>query len=281
MNANDTITSKQLVFIIVGAQIAVGVFSLPHLVAIEARQDAWLAVLLGAALPFAVLLIIERLGRRMPEAGFVGMNHLLFGRWLGSVIVFLFAAYVVLFQGIVVRLFSELTSIFLLPCTPLPITIFLVLVGVVYVINKGARVVARVNEILFWIIFALLLLLLLPLVNADYTNLLPAGEAGLACITRGALVSSFSYAGVEILLVFYFLVGRKEEVIKAGILGLSFTTVVYLVVTLVCILVWGHELLQIINWPALSMLKTVKLAVLERPEFFLLAVWVGVGGVPP
>ncbi|MGS0765547.1 GerAB/ArcD/ProY family transporter [Syntrophomonas curvata] len=280
MNDRDTITSKQLVFIIIGAQVATGVFSLPHLASTEAGQDAWLAVLLGAMTPLLALLVIERLGRRMPEAGFVGMNYLLFGRWLGAVMVFLFTVYAVFFQAVVVRIFAEITNIFLLPRTPLPVIVLLVLIGAVYVINKGARVVARVNEILFWVVLPLLFLLMIPLVNADYTNLLPVGEAGLAGIARGALTSSYSYAGIEILLVFYFLVGRKEEIIKAGLLGLGFTATAYLVVTLVCLLVWGQELLQIINWPVLRVLKTIKFALLERPEFFMLAVWMGLGVRP-
>ena len=48
MNNTDTITSKQLIFVIIGAQIGMGLFSLPRLVSTEAHQDAWLAVLLGS-----------------------------------------------------------------------------------------------------------------------------------------------------------------------------------------------------------------------------------------
>lgn len=280
MSDNDTITSKQLIFIIIGSQIAIGLFSLPRVVSSAAGQDAWLAVLLGALVPFFTLFVIERLGRRMPDAGFVGMNHMLFGRWLGSGMVFLFIIYVVFFQAVVVRLFSELTSIFLLPRTPLSVIVLLVILGAVYVIIKGSRVIARVNEILFWILLPLLFFLLAPMVNADYTNLLPVGEAGLARIAQGAFTSSYYYAGIEVLLVFYFLVGRKEEVIKAGILGLGYSTIAYLLITLACLMVWGIEIMQFINWPGLSILKTIRFEVLERPELFILAVWMGLGVRP-
>ncbi|MBP8820394.1 MAG: GerAB/ArcD/ProY family transporter, partial [Syntrophomonadaceae bacterium] len=63
MNSNDTITSKQLIFIIIGAQIGMGIFSLPRVVGTQAQQDAWLAILLGGLLPLLILIIIERLGR--------------------------------------------------------------------------------------------------------------------------------------------------------------------------------------------------------------------------
>lgn len=277
MNSNDTITSKQLIFIIIGAQIGMGIFSLPRLASMEAHQDAWLAVLLGGLVPLLILIIIERLGRRMPESSFVGMNHLLFGRWLGSVMVFLFIVYVIFFQSTVVRIFTEVTVAFLLPRTPVPVVALVVVLALIYIINKGARVVARLNEVLFWIILPLLFLYMLPLVNADYTNLLPVGGAGFKAIARGVLPSGYAYAGMEILLVFYFLVKSKEEVIKAGILGWGWTTMIYLFVTTVCLLIWGSEIIQEINWPGITLLKTVKFSLLERPELLLLAVWMGVG----
>lgn len=280
MNSTDTITSKQLIFIIIGAQIGMGIFSLPRVIGAASHQDAWLAVLLGGLLPFLILIIIERLGRRMPESSFVAMNRLLFGRWLGSVMVFLFVVYIIFFESKVVRMFTEITVAFLLPRTPVPVVALVVVLTVVYVINKGARVVARLNELLFWIIFPLFFLIMFPLVNADFTNLLPVGEAGFKAIARGSLSSSTAYAGIEVLLIFYFLVRQKGEVMKAGMLGLGWTTLVYLCVTLICLLVWGSEFIQMINWPVLSVLKTIKFPVLERPEIFMLAVWMGVGVRP-
>ncbi|MDD2373568.1 MAG: endospore germination permease, partial [Syntrophomonadaceae bacterium] len=201
----------------------------------------------------------------------------LFGRWLGSAMVFLFVVYAVFFQSTVVRLFTEITIAFLLPRTPAPVVTLMVVLGAVYIINKGARVVARVNEVLFWIILPLLFIVMAPLVNADYTEILPVGEAGVKAVAQGVLSSTNAYAGMEVLLVFYFLVKSKGEIIKAGILGLGWTTLAYLIVTLVCLLVWGSETIQVINWPMLTLLKTIKFPVLERPELFLLAVWMGVG----
>ncbi len=277
MNNTDTITSKQLIFVIIGAQIGMGLFSLPRLVSTEAHQDAWLAVLLGALVPLLILITIERLGRRMPESSFVGINHLLFGRWLGSVMVFLFIVYVIFFQSTVVRIFTEVTVAFLLPRTPISVVALVVVLALIYIINKGARVVARLNEVLFWIILPLLLLYMALLVNADYTNLLPVGEAGFKAIARGVLPSSYAYAGIEVLLVFYFMVKGKEKVIKAGILSLGWTTLIYLLLTLACLLIWGSEIIQEINWPGITLLKTIKFSMLERPELVLLTVWMGVG----
>ena len=96
VNRADFVTSRQLAYIIIGAQVGIGIFSLPRLASAEARQDAWIAVLLGALLPLVILFIIDRLGRRMPQSGFVVMNQQLFGPWLGTAMVILFIIYIIL-----------------------------------------------------------------------------------------------------------------------------------------------------------------------------------------
>lgn len=280
MIRNDPISSKQLIYIIIGSQIGVSVFILPRLAVDGARQDAWLAVLLGVLLPFLVLFIIERLGRRLPKSNFVIMNQQLFGRWLGSGIIFLFIFYMIFVQSTIVRIFSELTSVFLLPKTPLPVIMLSIILAAVYIISGGARVIGRLNEILFWVIFPLSFIIFAPLINADYTYLLPVGEAGLAGLSRGILATSTAYAGIEVLLIFYFLVSDKKKVLKAGLLGLAWTCFFNISVTLVCLLVWGSEMITMINWPALTVLNSVEFSFLERPEIFILSVWLAVGTRP-
>lgn len=277
VNKADFITSQQLVYIIVGAQVGIGIFSLPRVAAAGARQDAWMAVLIGALVPLLVLIIIQRLGRRMPKSSFVTMNQQLFGPWVGTIMVFLFVFYVIFFESTVIRLFSEITSIFLLPQTPLVVIVLTIVLAVAYIINKGAVVVARLNVIFFWIVLSAAFLGLATLVHADYTNLLPVGEVGLEALTRSSLATGNAYAGMEVLLVFYFLVREKNEVLKAGIKGLGITMIFYLEAVLISIMVLGVELLDMINWPVLTLFKTVNFGVLERPELIVLTIWLMVG----
>lgn len=278
MNNAESITSKQLIFVIIGAQIGMAVFSLPRLVSAEACQDACISVALGALVPLLQLLIIERLGRRMPDLNFFGMNKLLFGRWLGSALVVIYVAYVIFLQGTLVRVFAEITVIFLLPHTPIPVVALTVAMTIIFIVSQGARVVARLNEILFWIILPLVFLFMVPLFkNSDYTNLLPVGGAGIKAIALGIPPSFNAFSGTEVLLVFYSLVKRKDEVLKAGLLGTSYTAMIYLLVTVESLLIWGPEMIQTFIWPVITVFKSTKVWVIERPELILLTVWTSVG----
>ena len=277
MNKADSVSSTQLFYIITGAQIGIGIFALPRLVSAHAHQDAWIAVLIGALLPLLSLFIIVNLGRRMPGSNFVAMNQQLFGRWLGTIMIFIFIIYIVFFESTVIRIFSEITSIYLLPRTPLTVIIFTVVLTAVYIMNKGAQVVARLNAIFFWIMIPLVFLGLSALVHADYTNLLPVGEANFKALARSALSSATSYAGIEVLLVFYFFVQQKERILKVGLLGLGWTLSLYLLVTVTCLLIFGADFMQMNNWPVLTSFKTISFSLFERPEIIALSLWLLVG----
>jgi spore germination protein (amino acid permease) len=278
--AGSLISSKQLIFIIVGSQIGLGIFSLPRVVSGEAGKDAWMAIILGAIIPLLSLYLIERLCKRMPEMGFTQIAQALFGKITGSLLIIMFIAYVIFFHSIVVRVFAEVTKLYLLPQTPLAVVLFMYVVVIVYVGSKGARVIGRLNELMFYILLIILLILIIPIGQTDYTNLLPVGQAGFGKIVSGALTTAYYYAGIEILLVFYTLVSKKEDVLKAGCRALSITVILYLAVVIICQLAIGVDVLQRIIWPGLILLKVVQVPVLERLEFVFLFFWLGTGARP-
>ncbi|MEN6325163.1 MAG: endospore germination permease [Syntrophomonas sp.] len=278
--AGSMISSKQLIFVIIGAQFGLGVFSLPRVVSEAAHKDAWIAVILGAVIPIVSLYLIERLGKRMPELNFTQMTTSLFGKYIGAFLIILFIAYVIAFESIVVRIYAEVTKLYLLPQTPLTVVLAMYIFTIIYIGNKGARVLGRVNEIMFYMLLVSFMVLLLPLGQTDYTNLLPVGEAGLGGIARGALSSAYYFAGTEVLLVFYTLVIKKDEVIKAGLTAIGITTALYCAMVIIGELVFGTHGLQGIIWPGLVLLKVAQLPVIERLEFVFLFVWLGTGVRP-
>lgn len=274
------ITSKQLVFVIVGSQIATGILSLPRTLSIEAGQHAWMVVILGAILPLISIYLITALYRGFSEPDFVGVSKIIFGRIIGGFLVITFLLCIIFFQGIVIRLFAEITRIFLLPKTPLALILFLILLPVYYAVSKGAKTVARLNEILFWILLIDLLVLLFLIPYGDYTLLMPLGEIDIMGLLKATRQSFYSYAGIEILLVIYVMVNKKEEVMKAAIISQSIVIILYLLVVVVALLIFGPESMRHIMWPVLNLLSVHEITVIERMEIIFLLFWLGVGARP-
>lgn len=280
MDKKQSITPRQLVFVLVGSQVAVAFLSLPRVAAEQAGQDAWIAVLLGAIIPLLALFLIERLGRQVPELSFVKMARLFLGKFAGTISILVFIAYVIFILSIVIRIFCEITSEYLLPRTPLAVIALLTMLGIVYIISQGAQVIGRINELLFYLLLPVLLILLVPLPVADVTNLLPVGTSGLPEMAHGVFRAAFAYSGVEVLLIFYFFVDRKEAVMKAGFIATMITACIYLTITVISLMVFGADILQNITWPGLYLMKVIPFPTIQRMELFFLAVWMGMGVRP-
>jgi len=276
----STITSKQLIFIIVGSQVGIRLMYMPRVLTAIARQDAWIAVLIASIVPIISLFLIDRLGKRLPEMGFAQMSQELFGKFLGSILIIVFIGYVIGYMSIIMRFFSEVTKLYLLPKTPLAVILLMYVFLVVYVANKGARVIGRLNDLLFYLILVTFLLLIIPAGQGDYTYLLPIGEAGLGGIARGFVTAGYYYAGIEVLLVYYSLVNKKDEIFKAGLTAIAITTAFYVSIVVICELVFGISGLQKHLFPGFILLKIVQIPIFERLEFIFLFFWLGIGARP-
>lgn len=275
------ITTKQLIFIIFGSTVATGFLSLPRSIAAVAGYDAWISVILGVCVPLTSLFLIELLFRKFPDLTMVQITQLLFGKIIGFLLVLGFISYAVFFESVVLRIATEVTSSFALSRTPRAVIALLISIAVIYIAGKGAKTVGRLNELLFYVLLLDFVLILLALKSGiDFTNVMPIGGTGLSAIAKGLVPTAFAYAGVEILFLIYFMVDRKSEVLKAGAIAVILSMFFYVSVTFVGLLVFGADIIKIFLWPTLVLIKTIEMPVIERLDFFFLAVWAGLAFRP-
>ncbi len=273
-NTDFQITSKQLIFLIVGTILGSNFLTLPRVICTYSKQDAWIAVIVGALVPVLSLLLIERLGRRFPEMDFTAMSLALFGKILGTILVVLFNVHLILSVARVIFRFAFLDKLYLLPNTPIWVICLIIVVGCFYIASKGAKVIARLNEFMFYILLPLFLLFVPPLVTGgDLTNILPVGGSGVSSIAEGSFHASTFYGRIEFLMVAYFMVTRKDEVLKAGFAAIAILVFTFVVILVASLLVFGSDLPQSSLWPLLALFKSVRLPGVERMDLFFLGIW--------
>ena len=61
-NPRFLITSKQLIFIIIGCILGFGFLVLPREISAVAQQDAWISLIIGSFIPLVSLFLIAKLG---------------------------------------------------------------------------------------------------------------------------------------------------------------------------------------------------------------------------
>jgi spore germination protein (amino acid permease) len=277
MSGLHHINGRQLMFIITGGQVGTAMLALPAILSREAGQHAWICVLLGAIVPILNVIIIEKLGSRHLGLNVVQLFQALLGRVLGYAMIIVFIIYLALSAIYFIDAFARLIQLFMLPRTPFWITVLLAMVCIVYAGSKGGQVVGRINETLFFgLVLSLIAIVIPALYHHDPTNLLPLGELDARELLRGIFYSIFAFAGTEILLVLYSQVDKPEQVKSAALKGVGLSTAAYLIVTICCLLVFGAERMVRYSWPGVTILKIAQVPVLERLEFYFLAIWVGI-----
>lgn len=274
------ITARQYMFILIGAATGSGILSLPRMVNKEVGQDGWISVFLGAIVPAVSLLLISAVFYRLPGMSFNQAAEKVFGKAAGKIFMAIYFVYILLVISVSLRIFVEITGLYILPRTPIQAVILSFLALIIYSVKNGSRLVGRFNELAFYVLPAVLLLMLASLSTADLTNIMPVGEAGIFKILKGSMVSAYSYASTELAFVYAPMVKNKTKILKYGIIGIAVVAFMYTYVTLICTLVFGQEAIQTVIWPPILLYKIVRIPVLERLDIFFVILWITVAVRP-
>jgi spore germination protein KB len=163
---------------------------------IDARKDAWLAILLGMCGGIMLFFIYYRLFRQYPTLPLTAYARKILGKYLGWIIGFLYVLYFLHIATRQVRDFSELLVTSTMTDTPLlAIQISFVLV-VCYVLYQGIEVLGRTSEV-FIVILVLFGVaanfLILVSNNFELNNLRPLLENGLKPIIKTAFLETVHF----------------------------------------------------------------------------------------
>mgnify|MGYP001379950633 CR=1 FL=1 len=159
----------------------------------EAANDGWLAILLGGAGGFLLMWLYVKIALLNPSKTLVEILKERMGKVVGNILAVFYIWYFIHVASIVFRDFGEFITALTFPETPMGVIIGIFAVLVVYVLNSGIEVLARLCEILVPIIYTAILIISLALITVrDFTAFLPFLENG---ITPGFFHYIFSFRG--------------------------------------------------------------------------------------
>ncbi|MEH7413824.1 GerAB/ArcD/ProY family transporter [Neobacillus drentensis] len=119
----------------------------------EAKQDAWISILLGLAGGLVLFLVYYRLYKFFPNVPLTSYVQILVGKWVGRLIGFLYVMYFMYLAARILRDFGELLVTTAYTNTPMFVINSLMLLTIMYAIHKGLEVIARVSELFFIFIY--------------------------------------------------------------------------------------------------------------------------------
>jgi spore germination protein KB len=231
---------------------------------IEAKQDAWIAILLGTAGGLFIIWIYTELQRLFPESNLVEITISLIGRTLGIPLVLLYGLYFFYKSGIILREFSELILISYLPQTPVIYVSASLIAIILYVSCSGLEVLARTSEIfLFIVLIYIISTYILITVNGriDLNELRPVLAKGIKPVIYAAYprILNFPFGESLVFLMYWRHVNSKEAIRKASLLSSFLSGLLFTVSAIIIISVLGVEFASSSTVPFLQVVKLINL----------------------
>jgi len=262
-----------LFFIIYELQIGVGVLGISNYIYQDAKQDAWISILISFILMLIVTSCMIMILRQYDNADILGIQIDVFGAWVGK---FLGTVYVIYFGASLISImltYIEVIQVFLYPTIPSYVVGLLLLFLTIYTVLGGFRAVVGIAFIFLFLTQWLLLLLYDPISKIEWNHYLPLFEASLPELIRGAKTTTYTLSGFEILFFIYPFVDNKEKIKMPVFLALFYTTLVLLVSTITVIGYFNPLSLEDITWSLLTLFKNVSFSFIERLDYIVVAEW--------
>ncbi|KKO50769.1 GerAB/ArcD/ProY family transporter [Paenibacillus sp. DMB20] len=256
------INGKQLFALIVlfvfGTSIAVNY-------GLDAKKDAWLAILIGTAHGTALFAVFSIISRQYPGLPLTGISRKIMGKLLGWVIGFLFVLYFIYDAARDVRDAGELLRTSSYDRTPLLVLNLVMVAAVGYVLYLGIEVLARIGEIFIVMIIVLGLTgnILISLSGiVDLNELRPVLENGWRPVFETVYPNTIIFPFGEMIcfgMLFPYL-KRKEKQTRIGIYAIIFSGLLLSYTIALDIAVLGADIAGRSVFALLTMISKVEVA---------------------
>jgi len=214
--------------------------------AVEAKNDAWLAMLLGGSGGTLLMGVYVAIAMLNPSKTLVDILREKTGKVIGTILALLYVWYFIHLASLVFRDFGEFISTVTFPETPMVVVIGLFAVVLVYAVNSGIEVMGRLSELLVPVIPIVVLIISLSLITVfDYTAFFPILENGIKPVLKAAFTFiAFPFGETVAFLMLFPHLNKKENLKKVVFISAAFSTVIIITTFFRDIFVLGSDLMS-------------------------------------
>lgn len=274
-NANVSIRQAKLLLIL--QMFNMSMLILPRIAGKIAGHDGYMLPVIGFVIGTLYIWAITTLLRRFPGEGLDTIAPKVLTKGIGFVIVGLYVVKLLVSAGFEVRMFAEMVSQVLLPQTPLPVIILILLFATQYLIKSGIEAYGRMAEVVVYFVFApLVLIFALVLTKTDYAQLLPMFTAKPQNMLVGAYYVSMTFMPLEFLLITGCLVNKPGKLKSICLWAVGVISVVEILLIALTFTGVGMVTSTKQLWPVLTLMQSIQLpsSFVENQEIFMMCWWI-------
>ncbi|MEG0579864.1 MAG: GerAB/ArcD/ProY family transporter, partial [Niameybacter sp.] len=257
---NANISMRQAKIMLTLQMFNMSMLVLPRIAGKMAGHDGYMLPVVAFGIGTLYIGVITTLLRRFPGEGLDTIAPKLLTKWIGTSVVILYIIKLLVGAGIEVRMFAEMVSQVLLPKTPLPVIILILLFAVHYLIKSGLEASGRMAEVIAYFVFVpLVLVLCLVVIKTDYQQLLPAFQAKPKGVLQGAYYVSMTFMPLEFILIIGCLISRPHKLKSICLYAVGVISVLEIFIIALTFTGVGMETSTKQLWPVLTLMQSIQL----------------------
>jgi spore germination protein KB len=254
----ETINSKQAICIVIifimGSTLLLGTSE-------EAKNDAWIAIIIAIITALPMVLIYARILSLFKGMDIYDIVQVVFGKIIGKIIVLLYTWYAFHLGSMILRNFGEFINTVAMPETPMFVTMFILGLLCIMVVHGGVEVLGRSAKFFLPVILVtnfIVYLLAIPKFHFNYIK--PILYNGFTPVIKGAF-STFSYPFAETVLftTVIFALQPKKSAYKVYIYGLLIGGAIVLLINIRNIMMLSANILEIFYFPSYEAISNIKI----------------------
>lgn len=273
----EIISNKQgiatMVMFIVGSTMVLGVGG-------EAKQDAWIAGMIGMFMSVPFIFVYARTLKLFPGKNLYDILESLYGKMFGKAITAIYVWYSIHLGALVLRNFSEYIQIVSMPETPqFVLTMFLGTLGI-YSVKSGIEVIGRWSILVLTLcIVSIIFIDILSITQMDISNLKPILYNGLKPVLKSAFtVFSFPFAETVLFMTVLGGLNNRGSSYKTYYISLIFGGIILILSSIRNITVLGIGTALTLYFPVHGAISLIDIGdFLERVEVVISVIYLLAG----
>ncbi|WP_188455075.1 GerAB/ArcD/ProY family transporter [Virgibacillus oceani] len=275
---DEKISHREIMIAIPSMVIGVGILSLPRSIAgATTGSDGWISLLVIGVFFVLLTWIIAKIASSFPNQSFLSYTSLILTKPVAIVFTFLYTIVSIMIAAYEVREISNIAKQYLFDRTPVEVISLIFLLVVVYAVAGSRAGIFRLNMMFLPII--ILVALAVFVFNLGWFrlgNLLPVFETSLSDYVKSFSTGITSYVGFGIILFYISLAEKPEKTPRFAVIGMGIPIVVYILLYITCLGVFGHSVTSNLLYPTIELAKEIDIpgGFFERVESVFFVIWI-------
>jgi spore germination protein KB len=258
----ETISKRQLFSLTVIEQIgSTSIWAL----GIEAKQDAWIAILFSMLIGFILLWLYTEINNSFPKEDIAGITTSLLGKVIGFPLAFIYALFFLFNATRNISEFGDLINATFLISTPRIVIIFIFISTIIYILFQRIETFARLTEIVMPITLLLIFSIYLMAIASgvvDLKQLMPPLADGVMPVIKASypVIVNFPFGETFILMQLWQFVEPKEAIRKTTFVALSISGTLLTLSLIMIISILGVNFAASATIPLLEVIRAINIA---------------------